>query len=147
MSLFTSWPPKPNSHLPKTFNEAKVESYLHISSSKVNIFQVSGNRSGVSSFFWINRMWVFHLRICLAVEKIFGLKVVLHCSRPRDLEYLGIFFCYILNIYVYKTVVCGESLRKKNLRTTSVWNIEKYFGIYRYFLSYFREISRYFLPA
>ena len=54
----------------------------------------------------------FHLRICLGVEKIFGPKIVLHCSRPCDLEYLGIFFCYILNFYVYKTTVCGESLRK-----------------------------------
>ena len=31
VSLFTSWPPKPNRHLLKTFNEAKVEAYLYIS--------------------------------------------------------------------------------------------------------------------
>ena len=43
------------------------------------------------SSFWINRRWIFHLRIYLVVEKKFGSKVVLHCSRPCDLEYLGFF--------------------------------------------------------
>ena len=115
VSLFMSWPPKLDNQLPKTCNEDKVEPFLHLSSSKVEFFKVSGNRSGTSSSFWINRRWVFHLRICLGVENIFGSKVVLHCSRPYDLEYLGIFlFCYILNIYVYKTTVCGELLREKN---------------------------------
>ena len=54
--------------------------------------KVSGNQSGTSSSFWINRRWVFHLRICLAIEKKFGPNVVLHCWRHCDLEYLGFLF-------------------------------------------------------
>ena len=73
VSLFKSWPPNPDRHLLKTFNEAKVKTYLHISSSKVEFFKVFGNRSGASSCCGlINHRWVFHLRIRLAGEKILG---------------------------------------------------------------------------
>ena len=41
----------------------------------------------------------------------------------------------------------GNCWGKKILRTTSIWNMEKNFGIYRYLLPYFREISQYFLPG
>ena len=71
--LFTSWRPKPDRFLPKTFKEAKVEADLHISSSKVDFLKVSGNRSGASS---INHRWVFHLSIRLGVENILGPKVL-----------------------------------------------------------------------
>ena len=77
----------------------------------------------------------FHLRICLGVEKIFGPKIVLHCSRPCDLEYLGIFlFCYILNIYVYKMTVCGECWGKKIWEPPifEIWRKIRYLSVFFY---------------
>ena len=71
----------------------------------------------------------------------------LHCWRPYDLEYLG--FLFFLNLkYLCLLHDClWGIIKEKNLRTTSVWNMEKYFGIYGYFIPYFWEISRYVLPA
>ena len=77
VSLFTSWPPKPNRHLPKTFNEAKVEVIFIFLHQMLNFFKVFGNQSGASSCCGlINHRWVFHLKIRLAIEKILGSKVL-----------------------------------------------------------------------
>ena len=77
VSLFTSWPPKPNKNLPKTFNEVKLRHIFIFLHQMWNFFKVSENRSEVSSCCGlINHKWVFHLRIRLAVEKILGLKVL-----------------------------------------------------------------------
>ena len=78
--LFTSWQPKPDRFLPKTFKKAKVEANLHISSSKVDFLKVFGNQSGASS---INHRWVFHLSICLGVENILGLNVLLWVPEEK----------------------------------------------------------------
>ena len=118
VSLFMRWPPKPNSHLPKTFNEAKVEPYLHISSSKVEFFKVSGNRSGASSYFGlINHKWVFYLRICLAIEKILG---------PKGL-YFGV--CCILIHFGMNEIERKFVLVKNFFKGSEFWKREWLFSI------------------
>ena len=66
--------------------------FLH---QRLNFFKVSRNWSGASS---INHMWVFHLRIRLAIEKILGLKVL----------YFGV-CCILINFRM------NEDKGKKNL--------------------------------
>ena len=119
VSLFTSWPPKPDSHLLKTFNEAKVEPYLHISSSSVEFFfKVSRNRSEASSCFGlINHKWVFHLRIFLVVEKWLGPKVL----------YFGV--CCILINFGMNEIEGKFVLVKEIFEESEFWKREWLFSV------------------
>ena len=109
-----------------------------------NILKVSRNRSGTSSSFWINRRWVFHLRICLAVEKKFGPNVVLHCWRPCDLEYLG--FLFFLNLkYLCLLDDCLWGIVKEKiweLPVFEIWrNISVFMGILFHIFGKFPDMS------
>ena len=119
VSRFMIQPPKPDSHLPKTFNKAKVEPYLHISSSNVEFFfKVSRNRSEASSCFGlINHKWVFHLRIFLVVEKWLGPKVL----------YFGV--CCILIHFGMNEIERKFVLVKNFFKGSEFWKREWLFSI------------------
>ena len=77
VSLFISGRPNLIGIFQKPSTKPKSRHIFIFLHQRLNFFKVSGNWSGTSSCCGlINHRWFFHLRICLAVEKILGPKVL-----------------------------------------------------------------------